>query len=180
MPMLRQGGIKIPPADEIPGVELNSLSAIPDERGRFTEISRFAHVDTPFVQANHSHSRRGVLRGLHYHVKQTDLFYVVRGVAQVGLVDLRSRRDPPLAASVELSDAEPATLLIPNGVAHGFLALTDVDLVYLVTREYDPADEHGIAWNDPQLDIGWKNDKPLVSDRDASNPELVWDQIPEF
>jgi dTDP-4-dehydrorhamnose 3,5-epimerase len=121
-----------------------------------------------------------VLRGLHYHVKQTDLFYVVKGVAQIGLVDLRTRRDPPTSASVELSDAQPATLLIPNGIAHGFLALTDVDLVYLVTREYDPGDEQGIAWDDPKLSIGWKIDAPLVSDRDASNPELVWDQIPEF
>jgi dTDP-4-dehydrorhamnose 3,5-epimerase len=178
--MRRKGGITIPPAHEIPGVELTSLSTIPDDRGRFTEISRFAQVDTRFAQANHSHSRRGVLRGLHYHLKQTDLFYVVKGAAQIGLVDLRTRRDPPTSASVELTHDRPATLLIPNGVAHGFLALTDVDLVYLVTREYDPADERGIAWNDPQLGIGWKIDPPLVSDRDASNPELVWDQIPEF
>src|ERR687895_96996 len=119
--MRRRGGIKLR-ADEIPGVELTSLAPIPDDRGRFTEISRFTQVDPPFAQANHSHSRRGVLRGLHYHVKQTDLFYVVKGVAQIGLVDLRTRRDPPISASVELSDAQPATLLIPNGIAHGFLA----------------------------------------------------------
>ncbi len=161
-------------------MELRSLAAFPDDRGRFTEISRFAETGRPFVQANHSWSRQGVLRGLHYHVKQMDMFYVVRGVAQIALVDLRTRQDPPISATVELSESDPATLLIPNGVAHGFLALTDVDVVYLVTREYDPGDEWGIAWDDPQLDIGWKTDAPSVSERDASNPEFAWDQIPKF
>jgi dTDP-4-dehydrorhamnose 3,5-epimerase len=80
-----------------------------------------------------------------------------------------------------LDAAEPTAVYIPRGVAHGYLALTDLDLVYLVTHEYDPQDEHGVAWDDPTLAIPWQLDGvPVVSERDRNNPTLQWERIPSF
>ena len=165
----------------IRGVEIISLQQHADQRGGFVEILKARNHDTTFVQANHSHSMPGVLRGLHYHRHQADLWYVVRGRAQVGLVDLRDqRRATPLCDSVFLDAEAPATLYIPPGVAHGFLALTDLDLIYWVTMEYDGSDEYGIAWDDRRLAIEWLDADPILSDRDAANPELGWAEIPAF
>jgi len=70
---------------------------------------------------------------------------------------------------------------VPAGVAHGYLALTEIDLIYWVTREYDPGDENGVAWDDPTLAIDWRLDgPPVVSERDSRNPGLQWDLIPAF
>jgi len=72
-------------------------------------------------------------------------------------------------------------VFVPPGVAHGYLALTDLDVIYWVTSEYDPSDEHGVAWNDPTLAIPWRIDtEPVVSERDAGNPKLDWELVPEF
>ena len=72
-------------------------------------------------------------------------------------------------------------MFIPPGVAHGYLALTDLDVIYWVTGEYDPGDEHGVAWNDPTLAIPWQIDaEPVVSERDAKNPGLDWELVPTF
>jgi dTDP-4-dehydrorhamnose 3,5-epimerase len=166
---------------KIPGVELKPAHAVADERGRFAEIYRASDDLPPFVQANHSRSRAHVLRGLHYHRKQADLWYVIRGTARVGLVDLRAREvDPPVSETVDLSEEEPATLFVPPGVAHGFAALTDVELVYWVTAEYDASDEYGIAWDDPAIGLDWGVRDPILSDRDTSNPRLAWNDIPPF
>lgn len=165
---------------KIPGVELRKVDAPSDARGRFTEIYRASRSQEKLVQANHSRSKAGVVRGLHYHRHQADLWYVVRGTARVGLVDLRSRVDPPPAETIDLTEEEPATLFIPPGVAHGFAALTDVDLVYWVTAEYDASDEYGIAWDDPAIALDWGVDDPILSDRDSSNPSLSWHDIPRF
>jgi len=165
---------------DIAGVELTRLQVHSDPRGAFVEILRARDYPEAFLQANHSRSRAGVLRGLHFHRHQADLWYVVAGRIRVGLADLREKTAEPRIATVELNGEEPATLYVPAGVAHGFVALTDVDLIYSVTREYDSEDEHGIAWDDPTLGIDWSVDKPILSDRDRSNPELDWQQIPEF
>jgi dTDP-4-dehydrorhamnose 3,5-epimerase len=74
----------------------------------------------------------------------------------------------------ELDEQSATTLLIPPGVAHGYLALDDLDLIYLVTRTYDPMDEQGIAWNDPQLAVEWDVQDVVVSERDRTNPPLEW------
>ena len=84
---------------EIPGVTRTPLETHADERGNFAEVVRAAEFPEPFVQANHSHSRAGVLRGLHCHRHQADLWYVIRGRIQVGLADLRERRRRPATAS---------------------------------------------------------------------------------
>lgn len=164
----------------LPGVLHQRLTVNADERGSFAETMRASSYSETFVQSNHSRSMEGVLRGLHYHRRQADLWYVVAGRARVGLADLRARSDSPATATVTLSGDEPATLYIPAGVAHGFLAETAVDLIYWVTNYYDASDEHGLAWNDPTLAIDWGRADPILSERDASNPELRWDDIPSF
>ena len=152
----------------IPGVVLTPIQRHADERGAFAEIARQDALPKEFVQLNHSRSRQGVLRGLHFHERQADLWYVVSGRAQVALVDLRgSGRGVDV---FEMSGDEPSTLYIPPRVAHGFLALEDLDLVYAVTAYFDSTDEHGVAWDDPDLAIPWAIRAPLVSGRDASNP----------
>lgn len=163
----------------LPGVVLTKLQAHEDERGHFSELFRASDYSVAFVQSNHSHTRAGGLRALHFHREQSDLWFVISGRAQVGLVDLRHPPNPTTAA-VYLDATEPSTLFIPPGVAHGFLAVTDVDLIYWVTREYDASDEYGIKWDDPQLDIAWESRSPTVSDRDRSNPPLRWGDIPPF
>jgi dTDP-4-dehydrorhamnose 3,5-epimerase len=166
--------------DGIPGTIIVDLDVHGDERGHFVELLRTRDYPTDFVQANHSRSKGGVLRGLHYHRHQADLWYVVSGRAQVALADLRTPGVVPKTATLTLDGNHPRSLYIPSGIAHGFLALTDVDLIYLVTKEYDASDEHGVAWNDPTLAIDWVMDRPLLSPRDMSNDDLRWDNIPTF
>jgi dTDP-4-dehydrorhamnose 3,5-epimerase len=165
---------------DIPGVRHVSLQQHGDARGTFAEIFRSSQWPHAFVQANHSHSAKRVLRGLHYHQRQADLWYVIAGRAQVGLADLRHRRDDPLVATIVLDAREPSVLYIPEGVAHGFLALTELDLIYFVTQEYDASDEHGVAWDDPTLNVPWRSREPILSDRDLDNAPLAWDSIPAF
>jgi dTDP-4-dehydrorhamnose 3,5-epimerase len=152
----------------IDGVVVTPVERHEDERGFFAEIARFGD----YRQANHSHSRRGVLRGLHYHLNQADLWYVARGIVQVALVDLRHGSSKPPVETLTIGDSSPCTVYIPPRVAHGFLAVTDVDLVYLVTHEYDASDEHGVAWDDPTLAIPWALPDPVLSERDRNNPLL--------
>ena len=157
--------------ERIDGVHVLCPERFADERGSFLEVFREDQLDARFVQANHSHSRRGVLRGLHHHRHQTDAWYVVRGRALAGLVDLRNLPSL-LVSTVELSGDDPATLVIPPGVAHGFLALEDLDLVYWVTHPYDASDEHSLAWNDPTAAVPWGVNDPILSDRDRAAPPL--------
>ncbi len=165
----------------IDGVRIVTRDVYGDLRGRFCEIFRTGSMPETFVQCNHSRSAAGVLRGLHYHRHQADLWYVPAGRAQVGLADLRRRGGTPVTETFVLDAAEPTTVFIPSGVAHGYLALTELDVIYWVTSEYDPSDEHGVAWNDPTLAIPWRIDaEPVLSERDAKNPNLDWELIPEF
>ncbi|HEY7874772.1 MAG TPA: dTDP-4-dehydrorhamnose 3,5-epimerase family protein [Actinomycetota bacterium] len=164
----------------MPGVVFAALDVHGDDRGSFAEIFRADAFPATFVQSNHSKSRAGVLRGLHYHRRQADLWYVTAGRAQVALADLRGGAGRPATATLELAAETPSTLYIPAGVAHGFLALTDVDLLYWVTAYFDNSDEHGVTWDDPTLAIPWASSTPVLSERDRSNPELAWDQIAPF
>jgi dTDP-4-dehydrorhamnose 3,5-epimerase len=163
----------------IPGVSIRSLERHEDDRGFFIELFRRSESLRPFRQSNHSHSVRGVLRGLHYHRNQDDLWYFISGHAQVALVDLR-RTGETVTEEFRVSGDTPVSVYIPRGVAHGFLALTDVDLIYWVTQEFDASDEYGIAWNDPELAIPWRTEEPILSARDAANEELLWDSIAPF
>src|SRR5687768_14573000 len=162
---------------EIPGVLLARPERFEDDRGWFMEILRADAFGVSFVQGNHSHSRAGVLRGLHYHAKQSDAWYIVSGQAQVGIADLRTRSDHPTALALDMSSDDPTVLYIPPGVAHGFFAITELDLIYWVTNYFDNTDEHGVAWNDPTLAINWKTRKPTLSERDIGAASLNWDSV---
>jgi dTDP-4-dehydrorhamnose 3,5-epimerase len=164
----------------IEGVRIWRPQVHADARGRFVEVFRSAAMPA-MAQSNHSRSDAGVLLGLHYHRHQADLWYLVTGRAQVGLADLRRRGGTPVTDTFVLDGDVPTAVYVPPGVAHGYLALTRIDLIYWVTREYDPDDEQGVAWDDPALGIDWQLDgQPVVSDRDAQNPALQWDLIPAF
>jgi dTDP-4-dehydrorhamnose 3,5-epimerase len=166
--------------DAIDGVNIINAESHSDHRGRLVQILQASDPSVRFVQANHSHAVRHVLRGLHYHRRQIDSWYVASGSALIALVDVREKVERPPVQMIELRSDDSTLLQIPAGVAHGFLALSDIDLIYLVSEKYDGTDEFGIAWNDPSLAIRWGIDRPILSARDPDNPELQWDRIPQF
>lgn len=162
-------------SERIPGVLSAQLNPFADERGRFTEIFRkewFPQRNWINVQSNRSDSKAGVLRGLHYHFNQVDYWYLVAGRIRVGLADLRRTSSGfRCTETIDIDATDNRGLFIPIGVAHGFVALTDVTLMYFVDNYYDGADEFGLAWNDPDVAVNWNLDeKPVLSGRDASNP----------
>ena len=147
-----------------------------DARGSFTELWRAsltAPLDAePMVQANLSRSRAGTLRRMHFHLHQADLWLLVEGQAAAATTDLRPLLTGGAAVSQVFKFERGDALYIPRLVAHGFLALTDVALVYLVSREYDASDEHGFAWDDAAAAIEWPAVPGTVSGRDRDNPRL--------
>jgi dTDP-4-dehydrorhamnose 3,5-epimerase len=166
-------------ATAIPGVVRRAASSIPDQRGSFMELWRASQsgaLAAPgMVQANLSRSRAGVLRGMHFHRRQADLWVVIDGRAMAATTDLRSLSsgDAARVASQVIEMVPGDALYIPPIVAHGFWALDDLVLLYLVSREYDGTDEHGFAWDDPDAAIAWPSGEPMLSDRDRSNPKLA-------
>jgi dTDP-4-dehydrorhamnose 3,5-epimerase len=149
----------------IEGLQRIPLRVFADERGWFTELRRESALPRPTVQTNVSFSRKGVIRGLHYHERQDDLFACVTGTARVVVLD----RETGEAYTEDIGDDNPVALWIPGRHAHGFEALTDLLFCYHVTAEYDPADpdEHGIPWNDPRVAHLWSTTTPILSERDA-------------
>lgn len=168
-------------SDLIKGVMRVSLQAMGDDRGRFVETFRkawFPQRDWGRVQGNASYSKAGVLRGLHYHHRQVDYWFLVSGRIRVGLHDLRPSSPTHGSNQVLVLDAAtPQGVYIPAGVAHGFVALTDMVLTYLVDNYYDGSDENGVAWDDPDIGLAWGIGAPEVSARDAANRKLR--DIPE-
>ncbi len=160
----------------IAGVKFARLTAFVDERGRFIETFRrewFPEREWSEIQGNRSDSRKGVLRGLHYHLNQIDYWYPAMGRIRVGLVDLRRGSSTRGAVeTLEVGGDDPLGIYVPVGVAHGFLALTDSTLTYVVDRYYDASDEYGVAWNDPGIGLDWGIADPLLSPRDMKNPRL--------
>ena len=144
-----------------------------DERGRFLETYRrsWFPMGREMVQGSCSDKRAGSLVGLHYHLHQADYWYVVRGQARVVLHDLR-QWSPTDGATMTLDLGEPNSIgvFIPPGVAHGFAARSDMTLTYLVDGYYNPADELGVAWDDPEIGADWGVVAPVVSERDRANP----------
>lgn len=150
------------------GVTLVALSPHADERGVFTELYRASwEAAVEPVQWNAVSSATNVLRGVHVHQRHTDYLTVVSGWATVGLYDLRP--DSPtqgVSATVVMHAAEPTAMVIPVGVAHGFYFHEPSLHVYAVSHEFDPADELGCRWDDPELGIEWPCTAPLLSPRD--------------
>ena len=167
---------RIDESDLIKDVYFVSLKPYEDDRGRFMETFRkkwFPQRAWEVIQGNVSYSKAEVLRGLHYHRWQVDYWFCPHGTIRVGLCDLR-RSSPTYRAvqTLDIGHRNPIGIYIPIGVAHGFLALTDAILTYLVDNYYDGTDEHGVAWNDPDIDLAWGIADPRLSSRDARNPFL--------
>ncbi len=163
-------------SDVIAGVKFAKLKIWADDRGRFLETFRkewFPERSWETLQTNCSYSQANVLRGLHYHLHQVDYWFAPQGTIRVALVDLR-RSSPTRGASqtLEIGEDNPMGVFVPIGVAHGFVALSDATLTYLVDNYYDGSDELGVAWNDPALGVTWGVNNPYLSSRDVQNPLL--------
>ena len=163
-------------ADEIAGVHIVTPTVHGDERGLFIETYRRAWIPgaREMIQSNRSNKQAGALVGLHYHLHQADYWYVPTGTARVVLHDLRAG-GPTDGATMcfDISGENHLGVYIPPGVAHGFAALSDLVLTYLVDGYYNPADELGVAWDDPQIAADWGVGEPIVSERDRTNPLRV-------
>jgi dTDP-4-dehydrorhamnose 3,5-epimerase len=137
-----------------------------DERGWFAELARTSALPKPIRQANLSHSRAGVIRGLHYHERgQDDLFVCLSGMVRVVVLD----RGTGETFVEDIGDDNPVAIYVPGKHAHGYEALTDCLFAYLVTEEYDAAapDENGIPWNDERVRHLWSTSSPILSARDT-------------
>ena len=151
----------------IEGIHRIPLRRFEDERGWFCELRRESLLPKPTVQTNVSHSKRGVIRGLHFHERgQDDLFACIQGVARVVVLDRASGE----TFTEDIGEDNPTAIYIPGRHAHGFEALTDLLFAYHVTEEYDPADpdEHGIPWDDPRVKGLWSTETPILSHRDSA------------
>ncbi|MGB2375144.1 MAG: dTDP-4-dehydrorhamnose 3,5-epimerase [Porticoccaceae bacterium] len=153
-----------------------------DDRGFFLETfqaERYttAGITLPFVQDNHSRSSKGVLRGLHFQKTkpQGKLVRVVRGEVYDVAVDIRLG-SPTYGRweAVVLSEDNKKQFWVPPGFAHGFVVISDsADFEYKCTDYYDPSDEGSLLWSDPDLNIPWPIDNPILSEKDARAPLLA-------
>ena len=169
----------------IPGVRLIQPACFKDQRGFFLEtwrrdVYREAGIDRDFVQDNRSHSKKGVLRGLHYQLRhpQAKLVYAVTGTIFDVAVDIR-KGSPTFGrwTGAELSAENHRQIYVPEGFAHGLGVISDfADVIYKCTDFYAPGDEFGLFWSDPAIGIDWPAVSPILSDKDLKNPAL--DQIP--
>lgn len=165
----------------LPGVCVIQPAVFKDDRGFFLETyqqTKFAQIGIPdtFVQDNHSRSVQGVLRGLHYQLKhpQSKLCRVVEGKVLDVAVDIRLG-SPRFGqwTSVVLSAEDQNQIYIPGGFAHGFVVLSETaQFLYKCGDFYDASDDHGVLWNDPELNIAWGITDPLVSTKDKQNLPL--------
>jgi len=166
----------------LPGVYELCPQVFRDSRGFFLEAfhqKKYADIgiSDSFVQDNQSFSTKGILRGLHYQLEhpQAKLCRVVEGQALDVAVDIRWG-SPTFGKweSVLLSAEALNQIYVPAGFAHGFLVLSEVvQFLYKCSDFYDSKDEHGIAWNDPAIDITWGISGPVLSPRDAAFPRLA-------
>lgn len=181
----------------LPGVVVIEPRVFADERGFFLETYheekyRDAGISAGFVQDNHSKSGRGTLRGLHYQLQhpQAKLCRVVSGEVLDVVVDIR-RSSPTFGkwTSVLLSEENKRQIFVPRGFAHGFVVVTDwAEFLYKCDGFYRPDDEHGIAWDDPDVGIDWELEQRgieslILSQKDRQNPTLASaapEDLPEF
>lgn len=183
--------MKFLPTD-LPGVVLIEPTVFEDDRGFFMESwhsGKFheAGIEADFVQDNHSHSRRGTLRGLHLQrgdSAQGKLLRVVSGEVFDVAVDVRVG-SPHFGKwyGVTLSAENGRMLWVPPDFAHGFLVTSErADVLYKCTRLYDKEAELGVAWNDPNIGVSWPLSEPVLSEKDAVAPRLeeVMDLLPAF
>ena len=143
------------------------LQRFDDERGWFMELMRSSLLPKPVRQSNVVFSRKGVVRGLHYHERgQDDLFVCLRGTVRVVALD----RETGETFTEDIGDTNHVALYVPGTLAHGYEALTDSLFLYHVTEEYDAAapDEHGLCWADERVKHLWSTERPILSERDSA------------
>lgn len=182
--------MKISPS-KIPDVLIIHLDLQPDSRGHFLETwhaEKYAQhgLDATFVQDNQSRSTKGVLRGLHYQLRnpQGKLVHVARGAVLSVAVDIRTG-SPSFGqwVGIEISDSNALQVYVPPGFAYGYCVLSDTaDFLYKCTRPYAPEDEYGIMWNDPDISIEWPKGPHMLSEKDANNGSLrsALKQLPRY
>ncbi|SMO51300.1 dTDP-4-dehydrorhamnose 3,5-epimerase [Fodinibius sediminis] len=165
----------------IPDVLLLEPKVYEDERGFFLETYREEHlrsrgIDVHFVQDNLSKSQKNTVRGLHYQIdqQQDKLLMVMQGTILDVAVDLRADSSSfGEYTAVKLTGENKHQLFIPKGFAHGFSVLSEEALVYYkCSAYYYPEGERGLRWNDPELDIDWQVEDPIVSEKDQQQPLL--------
>lgn len=147
-----------------------------DERGFFTELYKNSEFEkngirADIVQENMSYSKKGILRGLHYQIEpmgQAKIVNVLMGKIFDVAVDIR-KGSPTFGKwrGMELSANNSKMLWIPQGFAHGFVALEDSYVFYKITNEYSKDHERGILWSDPDIGIKWPMEKPIVNEKDG-------------
>lgn len=167
---------------EIPETVLIQPKVFEDDRGFFLEIYKKDEMENfgikgDFVQDNHSRSKRGVLRGLHFQKEpyaQAKIVRCIRGEIYDVVVDLRRNSQTfSRYLGLVLSEENRHQLYVPRGCAHGFLALSEVaEVVYKVDNVYSPKSEGGLIWNDPDVDVTWPIDDLIISERDRLWPTL--------
>lgn len=176
----------------LPGVFLVEPVVFQDDRGLFMETyhqEKYADggIGQTFVQDNHSHSKKGVVRGLHYQLRhaQAKLIYVLEG--EIFDVALDIRRGSPWFGQwfgTHLSSKNKRQMFIPEGFAHGFCVLSEMaDIMYKCTDFYVPQEEFGVYWSDPSIGIDWPVESPCLSEKDAQNPllsEIPDDSLPVY
>jgi len=168
----------VTPSELIDGVFIVTPSLFGDDRGYFVETYRrqWFPDGREMVQANRGNRVAGCVVGLHYHLHQSDYWYVPFGQARVVLHDLRVGGATDGATQMlDLGEVDGGPnnhlgVYIPPGVAHGFASITDMTITYLVDSYYNPADELGVAWDDPEIAADWGVVDPILSDRDRQNP----------
>ncbi|MCB9679919.1 MAG: dTDP-4-dehydrorhamnose 3,5-epimerase [Alphaproteobacteria bacterium] len=165
----------------LPGVLLVTADVHRDRRGALTEVwqaARYAELGLtlPFVQDNHAHSVRGVIRGLHWQLDrpQGKLVTVLQGCIWDVVVDVRPGPHRGRWVAAELAAGSGRQLWIPPGYAHGFVVCSDTaDVLYKNTAPWLPGRGRGVRWDDPELALPWPVDVPVVSDADAALPWLA-------
>jgi dTDP-4-dehydrorhamnose 3,5-epimerase len=174
-------------ATELDGPVLVKPAVHGDERGFFVETYRKSAwaeqgVDDDFVQDNHSRSRVGVVRGMHFQPGQAKLVRCARGAIVDVVCDIRpSSSQFGRWEAVELSDQNAHQLYVPDGFAHGFAVTSELaDVVYKVSTYYDPDAESGFRYDDPEVGIEWPAIELTPSKRDSSAPRLseIKDALP--
>jgi dTDP-4-dehydrorhamnose 3,5-epimerase len=176
----------------LPGVLLIQPRVFPDPRGFFVETYRqhvleAAGIHENFVQDNHSHSSRGVLRGLHYQLKhpQAKLCRVVSGEVLDVAVDIRVG-SPHFGkwVSAVLSAENRTQIFVPKGFAHGFVVRSETaDFLYKCSDYYDGPDDRGVLWSDPGIAVDWDVESPIISDKDLKYrtlAEIPHDELPRY
>ena len=165
------------------GLVIIDPKVIKDDRGYFFESFRKSILtdrgfDLEFVQDNESLSNKGTVRGLHLQAPpfgQDKLLRVVRGSIYDVVVDVRKDSNTfGHSYGIELSGSNNLLFFIPQGFAHGFCCLEDETIVqYKCSNYYNRDSEMGVSWNDPELQINWPIDNPIVSDKDQTHPPLA-------